>query len=227
MGAAISGIVLAGGDSRRMGRDKRTAAVGDRALLEIAVELIASVSDDVVVSCRRGNRLDMASLTRRSLELVFDERDGGPLAGLEASLAAARHELVVVLPVDMPGLTAPILTALVEVAQGRPTAQGAVFVVESALQPFPGAYRRSIIPIVSAQLDAGALRVHDLLSKLDLVSVPPPLGMDVPRSFLNVNTAEDLERANDESRWHKGTTRRGGRGAPAQGSLFPVAGAAD
>ncbi len=199
MGAAISGIVLAGGDSRRMGRDKRTAAVGDRPLLEIAVELVASVSDDVVVSCRRGNRPDMASLPRRSLELVFDERDGGPLAGMEAGLAAARHELVVVLPVDMPGLTAPMLTALVEAAQGRPAAQGAVFMVESAPQPFPGAYRRSILPIVSAQMDASALRIHDLLSRLNLVFVPVSLDMDVRRSFLNVNTPADLACANDES----------------------------
>jgi molybdopterin-guanine dinucleotide biosynthesis protein A len=200
MGAAISGIVLAGGDSRRMGRDKRTVALGDRPLLEIAIDLVASVSDDVVVSCRRRNCPDIASYTGRAVELAFDERDGGPLAGMEAALSAARHELVVVVPVDMPGLTAPMLTTLVQAAEDRPAAQGAVFLIESALQPFPGAYRRSISPIVSAQLDAGALRVHDLLSKLDVVCVLPPLGMDVSRSFLNVNTAEDLERANDESR---------------------------
>jgi molybdenum cofactor guanylyltransferase len=199
MDAAISGIVLAGGDSRRMGHDKRAAALGDRPLLQIAVDLVASVSDDVVVSCRRGNRPDMVILTGRSVELAFDERDGGPLAGMEAALAAARHELVVVVPVDMPGLTAPMLITLVEAAQGRPTAQGAVFVVESALLPFPGAYRRSILPIVSAQLDASALRVHDLLGRLDLVRVPPLLGMDVGRSFLNVNVPADLARANDES----------------------------
>jgi molybdopterin-guanine dinucleotide biosynthesis protein A len=199
MGAAISGIVLAGGDSRRMGRDKRAVALGDRPLLEIAIDLVASVSDEVVVSCRRGNRPDMASLPGRVLELAFDERDGGPLAGLEAALSAARHELVVVVPIDMPGLTAHMLTTLVEATEGRPAAQGAVFVIESALQPFPGAYRRSILPIVSAHLDAGELRIHDLLSRLNLVCVPAPLDVDVRHSFLNVNTPADLERANDES----------------------------
>jgi molybdenum cofactor guanylyltransferase len=199
MDSVISGIVLAGGDSRRMGRDKRTAVLGDRALLEIAVELVATVSDDVVVSCRRGNPPDMSSLAGRSVELAFDERDGGPLAGLEAALAAARHELVMVVPVDMPGLSVPMLTALVEAAQGQPTTDGAVFVIESVLLPFPGAYRRSILPIVSTQLDAGALRVRDLLSRLHLLRVPAPLEVDVRRSFLNVNTPADLACANDES----------------------------
>ncbi len=199
MGAAISGIVLAGGNSRRMGRDKRAAALGDRPLLHIAVDLVASISDEVIVSCRRDNAPDKVLLAGRSVELAFDERDGGPLAGLEAALAAARHELVVVVPVDMPRLTAPVLTALVEAAQGRPAAQGAVFIVESEVLPFPAAYRRSILPIVAEQLDASALRIHDLLKRLDLMCVPLPLGMEVGRSFLNVNVPADLARANDES----------------------------
>ena len=119
MGPAISGIVVAGGDSRRMGRDKRAAALGDRPLLQIAIDLVASISDDVVVSCRRGNRPDTLLLAGRSVELAFDLRDGGPLAGLEAALAAARHEMVVVVPVDSTAsCTLPALSSTIFLTSG-------------------------------------------------------------------------------------------------------------
>jgi molybdopterin-guanine dinucleotide biosynthesis protein A len=165
-------------------------------MLVLALELVAGVADDLIVSCRRDDPPETALLEGRSVRIVFDERGGGPLAGVETALAAAKHDLAVVVPVDMPGLTPMLLTALVEAALSQPEAQGAVFVTSSGPAAFPGAYRRSILPQVVKQLDAGAFRVHEMLRGLDLVSVSPPSGAEVGESaFLNVNTQADLDRA--------------------------------
>jgi len=193
---SISGIVLAGGASRRLGRDKRTVAVHGRPMLVLALDLVADVADDLIVSCRRDDPPEPALLEGRSVRIVFDERGGGPLAGVETALAAAKHDLAVVVPVDMPGLTPMLLTALVEAALAQPEAQGAVFVTSSGPAAFPGAYRRSILPRVVKQLDAGAFRVHEMIRGLNLVTVSPPSGVEVGESaFLNVNTQTDLDQA--------------------------------
>jgi molybdenum cofactor guanylyltransferase len=199
MNESVSGVILAGGESRRMGRDKRGVGVGGRPLLQIAVDLVSAVADEVLISCRRDNQPDPSLLEGRSVRLIFDARGAGPLAGLEAALMACRHELAIVTPVDMPALTVHVLSSLLDAAQAQPKTHGAVFVIESALVPFPGAYRRSILPVVSAQLDAGAFRVHDTLNRLDLVGLPAPLDRDARRFFMNVNTPADLERVTDES----------------------------
>lgn len=179
-----------------MGRDKRRVALRGRPMLAIALDLVAGVADDLIVSCRRDDPPEPALLKGRSVRVVFDARDGGPLAGVETALAAAKHDLAVVVPVDMPGLTPALLTALVDAALSKPGAQAAVFVTSSGPAAFPGVYRRSILPLVVEQLDAGAFRVHDMLRRLDLVAVTPPSGAELGESaFLNVNTEADLDRA--------------------------------
>jgi molybdenum cofactor guanylyltransferase len=196
---SVSGIILAGGRSRRMGRDKRATTLGGRPLLQIAFDLVAAVSDEVLLSCRGDDPPAADLLAGRSVSLAFDVRGAGPLAGLEAALMAARHELAIVVPVDMPALDVSLLSALLDAARAQPKTHGAVFVLESTLVPFPGAYRRSILPIVSAQLDAGALRVSDTLKRLDLIGLPSPVDTEARRLFMNVNTPAELESFSDDA----------------------------
>jgi molybdopterin-guanine dinucleotide biosynthesis protein A len=198
MNAPVTGIVLAGGGSRRMGADKRSVALDGKPLLAIAIDLVAALSDDVIVSCQHESPPDKDVCGERLVKLVFDLRAGGPLAGLEAALLAAQHDLVLVVPVDMPGLTGETLTALVGAARARPDAHGVVFEIASVLDPFPGAYRRSILPIVSWHLDAGHFRVRDLLRDLDVETVVARPDVCDWRHFLNVNTPADLARAENE-----------------------------
>jgi molybdopterin-guanine dinucleotide biosynthesis protein A len=198
MTTAISAIVLAGGESRRMGSDKRSATVKGRPLIALAIDLAAAVSDDVVVSCRHGFAPELDEDRRDPVRLVFDRREGGPLAGLEAALEAARHDLAVVVPVDMPGLTVAELGTLIEAIDAHPDALGAVFEFDSGLDPFPGVYRRSILPTVTARVDAGELRVRALLAALEIVCVPAGVNARERRAFLNVNTPADLARAEEQ-----------------------------
>jgi molybdopterin-guanine dinucleotide biosynthesis protein A len=165
-------------------------------MLALAIDLLAGVADDLIVSCRRDDPPEPALLEGHLVRIVFDDRGGGPLAGIETGLAAAKHDLAVVVPVDMPGLTPILLAALVEAALAQPEAHGAVFATSSGPAAFPGAYRRSILPEVVKQLDAGAFRVHEMLRGLNLVSVPAPSDAEVGEStFLNVNTQTDLDTA--------------------------------
>src|SRR5438309_11196253 len=81
-------LVLAGGESRRMGRPKAWIEVGNTVLLRYVVERLAPAFSEVVVSF--GEPAQMEPLV--PYRVVFDrKRSAGPLAGLEASLLAPRH----------------------------------------------------------------------------------------------------------------------------------------
>src|SRR5256885_14079566 len=104
-------LVLAGGDSRRMGRPKAWLEVGDTVLLRYVVERLAPAFSEVMVSFAEPEQMEHLVPYR----VVFDrKRSAGPLAGLEAGLMAARPEVLFALACDMAFLTravAPIAVA--------------------------------------------------------------------------------------------------------------------
>ncbi len=177
-----------------MGSDKRGLIVNGKPMLSIALDLAASIADEVIIGCRADDPPDPGLYGGRSVRLAFDLREGGPLAGLEGALTAASHDLALVLPIDMPELTAVMLSALVIEGQAHPNAQATVFATRRGVSPFPALYRRSILPALSSQLDAGALRVGDLLARLGLAVVPCDPIASPEQAFLNVNTLADLDR---------------------------------
>src|SRR2546430_13569094 len=106
----MSGVVLAGGSSRRMGRDKALMTLGGEPLVVRAVRLLSGVCSDVAVASGDGRRLDGAGLGVRQVADVVP--DAGPVAGIAAGLEAARHALVAVVAVDMPDANPALLALL-------------------------------------------------------------------------------------------------------------------
>jgi molybdopterin-guanine dinucleotide biosynthesis protein A len=122
---------------------------------------------------------------KREQELPFDVLDDGtsvraPIAGVVAGLRAARHELCVVVPVDMPLLTPDALDALAGACRD---------VAHPPPGPLPGAYRRTALPALERALEAERLPLRDAIAELDVAIVE--LADDV---LVNVNTPDDVQR---------------------------------
>ncbi|MCP3802205.1 NTP transferase domain-containing protein [Allokutzneria sp. A3M-2-11 16] len=99
-------IVLAGGEGSRLGgRDKAALVLGGRTLLERVLGLVAPDSRVIVVGPRR-------ETTRPVVWTREDPPGGGPVAGLAAGVARVVDDVVAVLAVDQPGVTASTLTRL-------------------------------------------------------------------------------------------------------------------
>src|SRR5207245_83161 len=95
-------LVLAGGASRRMGRPKAWLEVGDTILLRWVVDRLALAFSEVLIAFAEPEQLEQPIPYR----VVFDrKRSGGPLAGIEAGLLAARQDAVFVIACDMPYVT--------------------------------------------------------------------------------------------------------------------------
>ena len=140
----VSGIVLAGGASRRFGTDTLAATVDGRPMLERAVAAIAAVSAEVIVVVAPGDErplpVDAVAVPVRRAE--DPETYGGPLVGLLAGLEAAREPIAVVAGGDMPTLSVDVLRALVRaLVAAEGTADAAILVRHGMDRPLPAAVR--------------------------------------------------------------------------------------
>jgi len=155
----MSGLVLAGGASRRMGRDKAQILFDSEPLVIRAVRTLARVCTDVVVASGDGHRLDHLGVTQ-----VADAQPGaGPLAGIAAGLESARHDLVAVIAVDMPAASPAVLALLAGLWRGE---AAVVPVVAGRWEPLHAVWARSAAPGIAACLQAGERRVMDALATL-------------------------------------------------------------
>ncbi len=176
-------LVLAGGESRRMGRPKALLPVGATTLVEYLVERLAPSFDEVLVSAREADQLPAGLRDRLVRDLHLGQ---GPLAGIEAGLAAARHDVLFALACDIPNLSPELAGRLVAESAGH---DAAVPRVGGRPQPAAAAYRRSAAAAVAASLGAGRLRVTDTLEELDVRWVDD---LD-PEQLWNMNTPADYQ----------------------------------
>ncbi len=141
-----SAVILAGGRSTRMGRDKAFLEFRGQPLLARQIALARSLKPvEVVVSGRAD-----ADYSGFGCPVLRDPvSDAGPLAGIAAALEAARAPLVLVLAVDLPCLTREVVATVL--AAGEP-ARGAVPRVAGRLEPLVAVYPRSAAALAGAQL---------------------------------------------------------------------------
>jgi molybdopterin-guanine dinucleotide biosynthesis protein A len=187
---AFSVAVLAGGQSRRMGRDKAFLPVGGRPVVERVIERVAPLSDDVLLIAPADD------LYRHlSARLVGDIYPGkGPLGGIYTALHAARYDHCLVVACDMPFLDTGLLRYLVGLAPGYD-------VVIPRVEGFPetlhAVYGKRCLEPIQRRLLAGQLKI---IGFFDEVRVRYVERDDVARfdpefhSFMNMNTPADWER---------------------------------
>src|SRR3982074_340919 len=133
-------LVLAGGESRRMGRPKAWLEGGETTLLRWMVERLGPAFSGVVVSFAEPEQLEELVPYR----LVFDrKRASGPLAGIEAGAGAAPHEAPSARACDMPSVTRAGAERAVAAARGCDAGMPRV---AGRAEPVCAAYTRSALP---------------------------------------------------------------------------------
>jgi len=177
-------MVLSGGASRRLGRDKATTHLGGRTLLDRLLALVPARVPVVLVGP------PVPGLPER-VACVREEPPGsGPLAGIGAGLSLVRSAEVGILAADMPFAAPVIARALAELAATAPGRVDAVVPTDPAghRQPLAGAYRVAPLRAVLAGLEPLAGRpVRTMLEQLRVMEWPMPAA-----DLVDVDTASDL-----------------------------------
>ena len=190
---SVSGIVLAGGRSSRMGSDKASLLLDGVSMLQRSIDRLGSVVDELVLVGAPGRPLPSVA-TGLPTELVEDPVEGeGPLVGIAAGLEACRGSAAVVVAVDMPLVEAELLRRLVE--RLDEAHRWAVPFAEGRPQPLCSAFSVEALGVIRAHLDAGDRAPMALAAELVAYRMPVEEWRAVDaegRSFLNVNTPEEF-----------------------------------
>src|SRR5579884_1509529 len=190
--AGVTGVLLAGGQSKRMGQDKRFLELDGESLVARAVRLYRTLFDDIVIVVAKDPERFLTLGTRVVTDVV---PDCGSLGGLYTGLASAHYPRIFAAACDMPFLNPVVVRAVTEFE-----IESDVVMVRlvTGLQPTHGVYRSTCLPHMKAMIDARDLTIQNLLTRSGLhVTIVPeerirPLDPQL-LSFLNVNTPSDLE----------------------------------
>ena len=186
MRGGCSLVILAGGLSRRMGRDKASLPAGVGTLIEHLARRLAPVVDETIIAGGSG-RPALPDVT-----MVEDRYPGlGPLAGMHAGLLASRSPLVWVVGCDLPDADPRLASLLCGLARD---VDAVVPRIDSEPQGVCAVYDRALAPRIEGLLAAGERRVTMLLAASNVRYVTPDELRAVDpelRSFRNINTPDD------------------------------------
>ena len=196
----VSGIVLAGGQSSRLGTDKPFVNANGQPLIEQIVAKLARLSDDVIIvanSLEKYNHLEA--------RLVGDVYPGkGALGGIYSGLRAAANTHSLVVACDMPFLDLNLLRYMILLASGHDVV---IPRIRGLLEPLHAVYSKSCLGPIDRLLARGGLKIIDFFSEVrvryveeDEVDIFDPQHL----SFFNVNTPSDLEEMKKLARRGKG-----------------------
>lgn len=189
----VTGVLLAGGKSRRMGEDKRYLVVGEQTLLERGLGVLRSIFQKVlVVIAQDSPPLDVDARVVRDLV-----PDCGGLGGLHSGLTEATTPYIFVVACDMPFLDPAVIA---QFTSRRSTADIVMAKLAARLHPMHALYGKRCLPAVEQMIRARQLKIQEIVShaslrvqyvtEADLLTTDPS-----GRSFHNVNTPADLELA--------------------------------
>jgi molybdopterin-guanine dinucleotide biosynthesis protein A len=190
----LTGLVLAGGASRRMGLDKALLELDGRPLIQIVLERMAEVCGEVLIVAD-----DVTAYAEFGTAVVEDRfRDVGVLGGLHAGLAAASRDLTLAVGCDMPFLKPELLRAFAAWAAGYDVV---LLRRGGYVEPLHGAYRRTCLPAIEAAIRAGKRRIISFFPQVRVRTVTPediaPIDPQL-ESFHNLNTPEEWRVAKEK-----------------------------
>ena len=187
--SSITGAILAGGKSSRMGQDKALLEYEGKPLIQHVAEALQSVFKNAIIISDRGKRYKFLGLP------VYEDiyKKCGPLGGIHVAFARTKTEKIFVASCDLPLLSSETVLNIVTWPQ-----PGDVVVVRCgrSIQPLCGVYSRKCFPILEQHLKRGQLSVLRFLEDLSTVVVAPQAAAtrEGKDAASNINTPDDYHR---------------------------------
>ena len=203
----VTGVILAGGKSRRMGQNKALIQLGDDTLIAHVVRRMHLATDELLLITNNHAEYGHLDLPMHS-DMIPDT---GALGGIYTGLMHASHDVVVCVACDSPFLQPKLLTYLVSVLGEYDAVMPYTYAEtptsgkedQITLQTLCAAYSKRCLPIIELMLQESELRVHALQERAHIHSISPEIWQAFDPegiSFFNINTPEDFEKADSYMR---------------------------
>lgn len=187
----VTGVILAGGASRRMGRNKALLEVDGELMITCVYRTLAALFHEVLIVTNTPE--EYAFLPCRTVADIYP--GAGSLAGLQAGLAASRTRRVFVAACDMPFLNPDLIRLLCGIGEGS---EAIVPLNDEGLrEPLHAVYDRSLLNRMQDQIEEGDMSILQLLDSIKTRLVSPEEFSSVgaaTESFRNINTIEEYQR---------------------------------
>jgi molybdopterin-guanine dinucleotide biosynthesis protein A len=181
---SVAAAILAGGSSRRMGRDKGLLEIDGAPLIQHIAHQLTSHFDEVLISAAAPGTYDFLQLPT----VVDSVPDQGPLFALVELLAAARHNRLLVVPCDVPELPMEFIATLVTAC--APCLDAVVPVNhEGVFEPLLAVYARSFLDVARPAVDDGERTLPRLFHRCRMLTPSLPPGVTIR----NLNTPEQYQ----------------------------------
>lgn len=180
----VTGVLLVGGKSVRMGRDKALLEIDGISMFERSLRVVQQFCSQILIA---GNRPDLAP---PGISVVQDFYPGSSLGGIHTGLFAAETDWIFVTPCDMPYPDARIVERLLAERSGF---DAVVPRTPDGYEPVFALYHKNCLPLMEAMLQQGKFRIYDFYQQINIRYLDPPeLPHGWQHSLINLNTPAQL-----------------------------------
>ena len=180
----ITGIILAGGKSSRMGKEKGLLELNGITFTEHIIETLKPVCNQIIIIANKKEYEQFGYTVYGDLV-----KDCGPVAGIYTGLAHSKTNINIILSCDIPFVTTELLQFLL---RGSKNYDVTIPAYNGKTGPLTGIYTKSCLPVFREQLDQKQLKLHQVLKhlKVRVVEVKDRFPEEV---FYNIKTPDDLK----------------------------------
>jgi molybdopterin-guanine dinucleotide biosynthesis protein A len=185
----ITGIILSGGKSSRLGEEKGLAAFNGKPLVSYAVEVLEPLCGKLVISAN--NQLEEYS--KFGYQIVQDEFKGvGPMGGILTCLKKSESRFNLVLSCDTPFVNTTLFEYLLQEAEHY---QVVVPRHDGFIEPLCAIYSTNVLWEMQHCVESGNFKMHEFFKKVDLKAIDIPSGLPFYSEdlFVNINTQKELK----------------------------------
>ncbi|NQT74258.1 MAG: molybdenum cofactor guanylyltransferase [Chloroflexi bacterium] len=193
----MASIVLAGGRSTRLGRDKVSLVIGGEGLLQRTINHLKRLNQEIILVLAQGqplSKLDSSTDVRLAMDVELGK---GPLVGVYSGLKASNDDYNVVVACDMPFLNVELMRYMIGLGPGFDIV---IPRIGDKVEPLHAVYSKSCLDIIEGMMSEGNLKVSNLL---ELANARFVEGDELDKfdpdhqSWFNINMPADLKKAEE------------------------------
>ncbi|MEN4005874.1 MAG: molybdenum cofactor guanylyltransferase [Methanobacteriaceae archaeon] len=190
-------IILCGGKSMRMGRDKGLILLNDKPMVLHVLDAIFGVADEIILVLRGPQQIkDYKNILEpyKSLKIVEDKiKDNGPLAGILTGFYNINSEYAQILPCDSPFISKNFVLKMFKIIEMNEYDAVIPIWDDGHTEPLHSIYKKSSLNTIEELINKGKRDVNSLISSLNVKFIDVEELDFTLRSFQNINTIKDLE----------------------------------
>ncbi len=186
----VTGIILAGGKSSRMGAEKGLQLLCGKPMISYAIEALTGLCSQIIISSSSN------AYSGFGFNIVADEfPDIGPMGGIYSSLKQSTSTKNLILSCDLPLVTHQLMEYILQ--QGEKYEVAVPWEGGRHYEPLCGFYNRSVINKLKSFIEKGNYKLPDLFEEINInqLIINEKSAVHQPNLFLNVNTSADLLKA--------------------------------